>query len=252
MAANALLSFFPFLIVMVSLCRYVFHWPAAEQMIFLALGDYFPDQLGEFIQRNLRATVATRGPAQFVSVLLLMYAANGIFVPLEVALNRAWGIARNRNYFKNQFFSFCMVLCWGSLALASAAAGAFNQEWGTRLVGPESRWAALATLTGFKLVMFPLSIVLLFLIYWLLPNGKVPWRPVVPVAFAVGVSLEGLKYLNIFMWPWMREKLQAEYGPFVYSATIILWSYFAAMVVLAGAEWCGRSKRSRSDLEPAC
>ncbi len=242
MAANALLSFFPFLIVMVSLCRYVFEWQAAENMIFLALQDYFPDPLGSFIRRNLRATVMSRGPAQFISVLLLMYAANGVFVALEVALNRAWGIPTNRSYVKNQLFSFCMTLCWGGLALTSAVLGGISQELWTKAMGPESELAALVTLTAFKLAVVPLSIVLLFLVYWLLPNGKVPWQPIVPAAVVVGLTLEVLKYINVLTWPWLREKLQAEYGPFVYSATIILWSYIAAMVVLAGAEWSARSR----------
>src|SRR5687767_10183372 len=38
-AANVLLSFFPFLIVMVSFCKYVFQWPGAVDAIMLALND---------------------------------------------------------------------------------------------------------------------------------------------------------------------------------------------------------------------
>jgi hypothetical protein len=32
-------------------------------------------------------------------------------------------------------------------------------------------------------------------------------------------------------------KLAMEYGPFVYTVTIILWGFVASMVILAGAEW---------------
>ena len=63
-AANLLLSFFPFLIVMLSLCQHVFKWRAGADAIYFALSDYFPDPLGEFLQRNLRVTVASRGPFQ--------------------------------------------------------------------------------------------------------------------------------------------------------------------------------------------
>jgi uncharacterized BrkB/YihY/UPF0761 family membrane protein len=31
-----------------------------------------------------------------------------------------------------------------------------------------------------------------------------------------------------------------EYGPFVYTVTIILWGFVASMVILAGAEWTAR------------
>jgi len=241
MAANILLSFFPFMIVMVSLCRYVFEWPAAEDAIFLALREYFPDPLGSFIRRNLNATVMSRGPFQAVSVLLLLYTANGIFEPLEVALNRAWGIAKNRSYFKNQLISLGLIFLCGGFGLASAIFTGFSQE-----LGPET---GLAADTAFRVAVVPLTIILLFLIYWLLPNGKIPWKPIVPVAIVVGVLLEVLKYVNLITWPWLRAKLEMEYGPFVYSVTIILWGFLSSMLVLAGAEWSSRSRVARGELQ---
>ena len=125
-ACNVLLSFFPFLIVMVSLCRYVFHWQGAEQAIYLALADYFPGELGDFIQRNLKATIWRRGPFQFTSVLLLLFTANGIFEPLEVALNRVWGAKRHRTFLKNQLISLAQVPgsnydYWNNLTVSSLA-----------------------------------------------------------------------------------------------------------------------------------
>jgi len=77
-------------------------------------------------------------------------------------------------------------------------------------------------------------------VYWLLPNARIAPRRVLPAAVIVGVALEALKYINLLTWPLWRDKLKAEYGPFVYSVTIILWSFLGAMVVLAGAEWAAR------------
>src|ERR1700722_2634229 len=102
--ASVLLSFFPFLIVMLTLIRDVFHFPAAEKALVLALGDYFPGDLGGFIIRNL--TKVNHGRYQVTSFLLLILTANGIFEPLEVALNRAWGVPENRSYIRNQILSF--------------------------------------------------------------------------------------------------------------------------------------------------
>src|SRR5258708_35313229 len=66
-AVNVLLAFFPFLIVMVSLCHNVLHWRGAEAAVYFALQDYFPEPLGGFIQRQLRYAVWRQGPLQFVS-----------------------------------------------------------------------------------------------------------------------------------------------------------------------------------------
>lgn len=241
MAANVLLSFFPFLIVMVSLCRYALRWRAAEATIFLALGEYFPDALGEFIRRNLRVTVDSRGPFQVVSVLLLMYTANGIFEPLEVALNRAWGIPANRSYIKNQLISLLLILVCGAMGLASASAAA-------RVAG-ENLAEGMSTLSYLvlKLALVPMLILLLALVYWILPNGKVPFWPNLPAAVAVGLLLEVFNYVYVALWPWLREKLSLEYGPFVYSVTIILWGFLASMVVLAGAERTARGAAHHKD-----
>ena len=112
-AAGVLLSFFPFLIVMISLCRYGFRWPAAVNAIFIALNDYFPGELGGFIKRNLVAVVESRGHMQITSIVLLLFTANGIFEPLEVALNSVWGVEENRSYLKNQVLSLGLIFICG-------------------------------------------------------------------------------------------------------------------------------------------
>lgn len=240
MAANILLSFFPFMIVMISLCRHVLHWPAAEQAIYIALNDFFPDdRFGEFIIRNLQVVVAQRGPFQVTSILLLLFTANGIFEPLEVALNRAWGIPKNRSYARNQLVSLGLIFACGGLALFSTVLTALNQQFLMQLGGGSYTSAFIGT-TVFKIAALPVSILMLFLIYWVLPNAKIPATPLLPVALIVGVALEILKNVNLWTWPWLRAKLQHEYGPFVYSVTIILWSFLSSMIVLAGAEWAAR------------
>src|SRR5271163_2047476 len=123
-AANVLLSFFPFLIVMLSFARRVFGERAAVSAIDLALRDYFPDAFGQFLERNLPQT----GPIQLVSILLLLFTANGIFEPLEVGLNRVWGIRKNRSFFRNQIVSLGLIFICGALALGSMMLTALNQQ----------------------------------------------------------------------------------------------------------------------------
>ena len=44
-AANVLISFFPFLVAMIILCRSVFHWRAGVEIILQTVVDYFPREL---------------------------------------------------------------------------------------------------------------------------------------------------------------------------------------------------------------
>src|SRR5229473_1228292 len=74
-AANVLLSFFPFLIVTVSLARVFFDQQTTVAAIDVALRDYFPDALGQFLHNNL----PQRRPAELLSIVLLLFTANGVF-----------------------------------------------------------------------------------------------------------------------------------------------------------------------------
>ena len=99
------------------------------------------------------------------------------------------------------------------------------------------------TMAFFKLAAIPVSMLILFLIYWLLPNCKVNPVEVIPAAIAVGFLLEVLKYINLLTWRWTGAKMSREYGPFHYSVTLILWGFLASMLILAGAEWSARGAR---------
>lgn len=248
-SAGLLLSFFPFLTVMLSICRYVFKWREGVAAVYFALNDYFPDTMGQFIRRNFEVTVASRGPVQVVSLILLFFTASGIFEPLEVALNRIWNCPKNRNYFKNQLVSLGLIFACGALMLVSTTLTVLNNEF---LSGISIRQTApMANLLGlllFKAAAIPISMLVLFLIYWLLPNCKIQPARIVPAAIVVGLLLELLKYVNLWTWPFLRAKLQSEYGPFYYTVTIILWGFLAAMIVLAGAEWAARKSPAKVDV----
>lgn len=248
-SAGMLLSFFPFMTVMLSLCRYVFKWKAAVNAIYFAMDDYFPDAFGQFLRRNFEATVESRGPVQIISLLLLFFTASGIFMPLEVALNRIWNCRKNRSYFKNQLVSLGLIFACGALILLSVTLTAVNNQFLSGAArSPVASTASTLGLVFFRMAAVPMSMLMLFLIYWLLPNCDIKPVKIVPVAIIVGLLLEILKYVNLMTWPYLRLKLAMEYGPFVYTITIILWGFVASMIVLAGAEWTARREvRGASD-----
>src|ERR1017187_604497 len=75
---------------------------------------------GDFLVRNLHDYwFQPWAKVGVTSMFLLLFTANGIFEPLEVALNRAWGVTVNRPYWKNQLISLGLVFVCGALALVS-------------------------------------------------------------------------------------------------------------------------------------
>lgn len=237
-AASVLLSFYPFLTVMLSFCRNILRWPSAVQAIYVALDDYFPGDLGIFVRRN-----APHASVEIGSMFLLLLTANGVFEPLEVALNRAWGVTKNRPYWRNQLVALGMIFACGSLALLSLMFSALNTNWVSAWAGAHAGIEVWLNLVVFKLAALPLSIFALFLVFWLLPNRKIDPRTAGAAAILTGIVLEALKYLNLLVWRLMQTKIDKEYGVFQHSATILLWSFVASLIVLAGAEWSARRSR---------
>ncbi len=181
--------------------------------------------------------MASRGRVELFSLALLLFSANGVFEPLEVALNRVWGF-QNRSYWRNQWLSFGLIFACGLLALMSTLLTATSRRLLTSLERPlpaPARWMGLAAM---KLFSLPVSILILFLIYWLLPNGKAPPRRALVAALLAGMAAEAVKYLYFLVWPWLD--LRGAYGPFFISVTLVFWGFLSALVVLAGAELTAR------------
>lgn len=244
-AANLLLTFFPFLVVMIVLCKSVLHWQAAVDVILYSVNDYFPEGFGVNFKSYLLSAAAQRN-FSWLSVALLFFTANGIFEPLEVALNRIWRVKHNRSFLHNQLVGLGLVFICGVLVLGSASVTALNAHFlAARFSTPQGK--AVIQLILFKLIAFPMTTLMIFLIYWLLPNVKIPAKRLIAASVSVGVLLEALKYINILTWPWLRAKLMHEVPPFVQSTSIILWAFAGAMVILAGAEWCARSTMELSE-----
>ena len=70
-AANALLSFFPFVLLLMTLIRRVFHSPVMYDVVVQLLRDFLPAGQ-DFVIRNLNALVGARNQAQVVSLAILL------------------------------------------------------------------------------------------------------------------------------------------------------------------------------------
>jgi membrane protein len=232
-AANSILSFFPFVVLLMTLIRNVFHSRLMFDVVVELLRDYLPAGQ-DFVIRNLTAMVNARHRIQIVSLVILLVTSSGIFLPLEVALNRIWRFPDNRSYFGNQLISLGLAFACGVLALVSIALTAKNVSLMESLL--HGHTTGMIRLVGFllmKVSAIAASIAIFFLIYWLLPNGKVPARAVLPAAFIMGLLSEALKYAYILALPWLD--FQEVYGPFALSVSMMFWAFLSGLLLLAGA-----------------
>jgi membrane protein len=232
-AANSILSFFPFVVLLMTLIRRVFHSRVMADVVVELLRDYLPAGQ-DFMIRNLNAMVNSRHRVQVVSLIILLVTSSGVFMPLEVALNRIWRFPSNRSYFGNQLISLGLAFSCGVLSLLSIAMTAGNVALLEFLLrGHGSGFIRLVGFVMMKLFAIAASIAIFFLIYWVLPNGKVPARAVLPTAIIMGLLSEALKYGYILALPWLN--FAEVYGPFALSVSMMFWAFLSGLLLLAGA-----------------
>ncbi len=235
-AANAILSLFPFIVLMFTVARSVFH----SQSMVGVIGDmlrYFLPANQDFVVRNMSLLVHPHGGVQALSFLTLLVSSSGVFLPLEVALNRVWGIEHNRSYLKNMLLSLGLAFLVGMLALFSVGLTALQ----TRLLtfvffGHTQNFVFNLLAHSFlQLTAAFLSITLFLLVYWVLPNRRLPVAAVLPTAIAVGLLWEAAKVGYVHVLRWMD--LQAVYGPFAVSVGLMMWAFVTGLLLLAGAHF---------------
>src|SRR5260221_3936681 len=232
-AANAILSFFPFMVLLMWLIRNVFHSTTMYNVVADLLKDHLPAGQ-DFVIRNLQSLVRTCQRFKMASLMILLITSTGVFVPLEVAFNRIWGFAKNRSYLGNQIISLVLAFACGILALASVGMAAGNELALTFMMrGNENIVFRAATFVALKICATVASIAIFFLIYWLLPNGKIKARSVLPAAVAMGVLWEVGKVLYIKALPWLD--FQEVYGQaFSISVALMFWAFISGLMLLAG------------------
>ena len=245
-AANAILSFIPFVVLLYTLCRSVFHSDAMQLVVTDMVNYFLPSDTNTkgWVAAHLQAAAAGQG-VQFFSMLMILIACTGIFLPLEVALNQAWGVTKSRNYLANQVVAFglaiVMVVLGMSSILLNVAARAvlkffFDHNTNIKVIDfvlsftfEGTKFVLLTTTTGVASILF------FFSIYWLLPNRKVPWRPVLRASIYTGLVWLAARYVFVLVLPHLD--LRALYGPFFVSVGLLFWAYISGLILFAGAQF---------------
>ena len=254
-AYYALLSLFPFFMLVLSLLGGL---TASDQDRAEILGfvlRYFPQQF-EFVTKQLDAFQQARIRLGVAGSILMIWAAMGVFGAVTSAINHAWGVEKQPNYFKHKLISFVMLLAAGVLLMAGLLlVSAINVS--------EARWFAvvlrrtpgLLVLQGFALKWATtlLFIVIVGMVFYFVPNAKVRFRDV-----WVGAILTGLMWRGaLFGFSWyVRDstRFTVIHGQIAAVVVFLLWVYVSAVILLFGAEMTAayaRLRRHRPDEIPA-
>lgn len=249
----ALLSLFPFLLLIFSIVGATTADDADRTKVLDFVLKYFPTQF-EFIAQQLDAFRETPLQIGVAGAIGLIWASLGFFGTLSTAVNYAWDVETPRSFLKHRLFAFLMLATAGLLFLIAvvltSAAPVIQASWFAHLL---FRFPGLTALQGLwaRSVTTLLLILVLGFIYYFVPNAKVRFRHV-----WIGAVLTGLVWRVVFSaFSWYigdADQFNGVHGSIAAVVVFLFWIYVSAVVLLYGVQFTAAYGRLRTGhrLEP--
>lgn len=247
-AYYSLLSFFPFVLLVVSaLSRIAVIQAGNEQRVVHLLERALPRNL-DFLSTQVVALQETPVELTIAGTILTFWASMGVFGAITSAVNHAWGVQKPYNFFMHKLVAFLMMLVAGLLfaivLFLMGTAKASEASW----FAPVYAWFPwLESLTAFasRNAFLASSVVITGLIYYFLPNAKVRMRDVWFGAVLAAVLWQGA--LIAFSWylhTFSRLGVHGQVGTVV---AFLVWVYLSAVILLYGVEVTASYARLRRE-----
>jgi len=255
-AYYALLSLFPFFLLVLSILGSVTSDPNDRAAILEFVLRYFPRQF-EFVTTQLTSMQDARIRLGVAGSLLMIWAAMGVFGAITSAVNHAWGVDRTPSYLKHKLISFTMLVCASVLLLVGlvlvSAMNLFEARWFAVVAAHSPGWLAVLHHFAVRWASTAVFIAVVGLIFYFVPNAKVRFRDVWVGAVVTGLLWRGA--LFGFSW-YVRDlsRFSHIHGSIAAVVVFLIWIYISAVLLLYGVEVTAanaRLRRHRPDEIPA-
>jgi membrane protein len=240
LAYYAMFSIGPLLVIAVGLAGLAFGHDSVrrqiEQQLQSMLGESSAKMVDSMMstQKHSTSVIST-----IVGLVALLFGAAGVFGQLQDSLNTIWGVKAKPGagiwgLIRARLLSFSMVLGIGFLLLISMALTTFLTAVSGSIGGMLGVSEALAQILNF-VVSFAVISLLFAMIFKLLPDIKVPFRKVWVGAIGTALLFTIGKYLLALYLG--RESTTSSYGAAGSVIVVLMWIYYASVILLFGAEF---------------
>ena len=254
-AYYALLSLFPFLLLVISILGSFTADEADRRAVLLFVFRYFPTQF-EFVNTQLMALQEAGLQVGVAGGFGLIWASLGVFGAITSAVNEAWGVEKQRSFLKHRLVSFLMLAAGGAAMLlavlfVSVVKMAEASWFGEMLL--RVGWLQALQSVAFASSATILLILALALVYYYLPNAKIRFKDVWVGAVLTGV-LWRIAFEGFSWYIASSGRLTVIHGSIAAVVVFLLWIYVSSVILMYGVEFTAahaRLRRRRPDEAPA-
>jgi membrane protein len=254
-AYYSLLSLFPFFLLGLAILGSATTDESKRTAVLVFVLQYFPTQF-DFIRGQLDSFRTGQLTVGVAGTLALVWGALGVFGAVSTAVNYAWGVEKQRSFWKHKLFSFLMLSVAGMMLVVAllliSASKVVGATWFAVVLRSNPTLEVLRSLTMRNATTL-LFILVVGLIYYFVPNAKVRFRDVWVGAVITGLLWKGA--LEGFSW-YIRDmgRFTRVNGSIAAVVVFLVWVYIQAVILLYGVEFTAayaRLRRGRPEQMPA-
>lgn len=237
LAYYAFFSFFPLLLVLISIGSAALESEAVQKQVFALLTQAIPGSAG-FIESTVTQVLRQRGTVGLAGLLGLLWSASGGFSVLVKHINRAWPDTATRNSIWRRVYGLgiilILVVLFGLWFVSNTLLDLLPRLEPLGALGD----MLSATLRGRILAtLIPIfaSFVMFLVLYRWVPNREVSWGAAAGGAAAAALGWELAS--NAFRWYLSSgfARFSLVYGSLGAIVVFLLWVYLSSLVALFGA-----------------
>ena len=199
---------------------------------FLRLTAAFSPEMAAFLKGGIEAATSARKLMGAAGVIVLFFAGAVFFEQISFALDKIWGVSRNRSFFKRKFISWIVFLAVILVLFFFTVVKLLLATLIGQLSEIIGHYAWLDAVYSYSYLLF--AFVALTLLYRFLPATKVSWRNSAKGGLIATVFLSLLNW--VFAWYMGKIDLASLYGPVGVSMLFLLWIYLFSLALLVGGE----------------
>jgi len=258
LAYYTVFSLAPLMLMVISIAGLALGREAVQHSLVTQIGSLIGPEAAREVQTMLtHATQDTSGGiiGTVVGIVALLAGATGTFASLQDALNRLWRVKPDPNaggikaFIGKRLMSFGMILGVAFLLLVSLAVSAALSSFGSWAGGVLPSSLSGGFLKVLNIVVSFLVITLLFgTIFKFLPDAKIEWKGVWPGAAVTSILFTaGKTAIGLYL---AKSATASAYGAAGSFVLIIVWLYYASLILLLGAEFTRLWMTSTGDDAP--
>lgn len=240
LAYYTLFSIPPLLMIALAAATLIFGQEAATGQLATELEKVVGKNVAQAMQGMVQKDQQTGGGplAMVIGVVVLLFAASGVFGELQTSLNTIWQVQPKpgrgiMGIVKDRFLSFTLVLGTCFLLLVSLVIStvlSVVSAWWTpeSVPGGAYLWQGINALVSFGVIT-----ALFAFIFRFLPDAQIRWKDVwIGAAVTAVLFLAGKQILGLYL---AQKGVTSSYGAAGSLVLVLIWVYYTSQIFLFGA-----------------